>query len=82
VTNPKPLPEQLGERVPMLNRYGFFVRAGYPFGVMRPLDYFIVPDRLRTPEMVRQAVCRRAKRHGETFQTKRTVDGIMVIRIA
>lgn len=82
MTNPKPLPERLGQRVPMLTgmRSGAF-RLGYPFASMAVLDYFIVPERVRTPEMVKQAACRRGQRHGEVYQTKRQPDGILVVRI-
>jgi len=81
--NPKNLPEQLGRRVPMLSamRYGR-VRAGYPWGALQALDYFVVPPHVRSADMVRQAVCRRATRHCEQYQTKVTATGLMVIRIA
>lgn len=80
--NPKPLPEQLGQRVPMISRYASgMMRVGYPFNDMRPLDWFIVPEQVRSHEMVRQAVCRRAKRHGERYQTKLVSGGILVLRV-
>jgi hypothetical protein len=81
MARPKPLPANLGSRVPVITRYSGSVRAGYPWHCLRPLDWFVVPDHLRTAEMVRQAACRRAKRHGELFQTKLVSDGIMVIRL-
>lgn len=80
--NPKPLPPITGERVPMTNRFSFGVRFGYPFTRMRPGDFFVVPVHVRAPTMVRQAVCRRSKRHGELFQTKRLTDAVMVVRLA
>ena len=78
----KPLPAGLGVRVPVITRYSGSVRAGYPWQQLRVMDWFVVPDHVRTPAMVRQAVCRRAKRHGELFQTKVTSEGLMVIRLA
>jgi hypothetical protein len=80
--NAKPLPEVLGRRVPMLARYASgTARAGYPFGAMMPLDWFVVPAHLRSRDMVRQAVCQRARRHGERYQTKVVSDGILVLRL-
>ena len=80
--NPKPLPERLGQRVPMISRLASgCARAGYPFGELRPLDWFVVPEQVRTRDMVRQAVCRRAKRHGERYQTKRVDGGVLVLRL-
>ena len=80
--NPKPLPEQMGVRVPMISRlpYGA-LRAGYPFRQLRPLDWFVVPESVRSREMVRQAVCRRSKRHGEKYQTKVVSGGVLVLRL-
>lgn len=80
--NPKPLPQTLGQRVPMLSsmRCGR-VRAGYPWEALRPGDYFVVPDHVRSAEMVRQACCRRGQRHGEQYQTKQTTDGVIVVRL-
>jgi hypothetical protein len=49
---------------------------------MQPGDFFIVPTTMRSPEMVRQAACRRGKRHGERYQTKLIGDGILVLRLA
>lgn len=79
--NPKPLPDIVGVRVPMTNRFSFGVRFGYPFTAMRPGDYFVVPVHVRRPDMVRQAVCQRSRRHGERFQTKRVSDGVLVLRL-
>jgi hypothetical protein len=79
--NPKQLPKITGTRVPMANRFSFGARFGYPWDTMRLGDFFIVPESMRTAEMVRQAVCRRGKRHGEQYQTKLTDGGIMVVRI-
>ena len=82
MAHPKPLPDNLGARVPVVTRYSGSVRAGYPWAMLRPLDWFVVPEHLRTPEMVRQAACRRGKRHGEVFQTKLVSEGTMVVRLA
>lgn len=80
--NPKPLPERLGQRVPMISWLACgTARAGYPFSELRPLDWFVVPERVRSREMVRQAVCRRAARHGERYQTKRIDGGMLVLRL-
>jgi hypothetical protein len=80
--NPKPLPEHLGLRVPMIARYGSGVaRVGYPFAELRPLDWFIVPEQVRSREMVRQAACRRGKRHHERYQTKVVSGGVLVLRL-
>ena len=79
---PKALPERLGHRVPMLARYASgTARAGYPFGDMNPLDWFVVPEHLRSRDMVRQAVCQRARRHGERYQTKVVSEGLLVLRL-
>jgi hypothetical protein len=80
--NPKPLPTITGSRVPMTNRFSFGLRFGYPWRQMQPGDFFIVPTTMRSPEMVRQAACRRGKRHGERYQTKLIGDGILVLRLA
>lgn len=80
--NPKPLPERLGQRVPMIARLACgTARAGYPFGELGVLDWFVVPEQVRSREMVRQAVCRRAQRHGERYQTKRIEGGVLVLRL-
>ena len=80
--NPKELPDRLGERVPMISRFASgMARVGYPFNDMRPLDWFIVPEQVRSREMVRQAVCRRARRHGERYQTKVVSGGVLVLRL-
>jgi hypothetical protein len=78
----KPLPDGLGVRVPVITRYSTCVRSGYPWDQLQVLDWFVVPEHVRTAAMVRQAVCRRAKRHGEQFQTKVISEGLMVIRLA
>jgi hypothetical protein len=67
----------------MITRFGSGVaRAGYPFSALRPLDWFVVPDHVRSCDMVRQAVCRRAQRHGERYQTKTVPGGVLVLRLA
>jgi hypothetical protein len=81
--NPKALPEQLGQRVPMISRLpSGTARVGYPFHELRPLDWFIVPEQVRSRSMVRQAVSRRANRHGERYQTKIVSGGLLVLRLA
>lgn len=80
--NPKPLPDHLGQRVPMISRLASgTARVGYPFGELRPLDWFVVPEQVRSHAMVRQAVSRRSHRHGERYQTKRVTGGILVLRL-
>lgn len=80
--NPKPLPDRIGQRVPMISRLSSgMARVGYPFDELRPLDWFVVPDQVRSREMVRQAVCRRARRHGERYQTKVVTGGVLVLRL-
>lgn len=82
MANPKPLPERLGQRVAMISWMASgTARVGYPFGALRVLDYFVVPEQVRTRAMVRQAVCRRAQRHGERYQTKRVEGGVLVLRL-
>jgi hypothetical protein len=81
--NPKPLPERIGHRVPMISRMSSgALRAGYPFDNLNPLDWFVVPEHVRSREMVRQAVCRRAQRHGERYQTKVVDGGVLVLRLS
>lgn len=82
MANPKPLPAALGQRVPMISamRSGR-VRAGYPWEALRVGDYFVVPEHVRTYEMVRQAASQRGRRHHETYQTKLLAEAVMVVRI-
>jgi len=80
--NPKPLPDRIGQRVPMISRLSTgTMRVGYPFNELKPLDWFVVPEQVRSREMVRQAVCRRARRHGERYQTKVVSGGVLVLRL-
>jgi hypothetical protein len=80
--NPKALPDRLGQRVPLISRYASGVmRVGYPFNDMHVLDWFVVPEQVRSREQVRQAVCRRADRHGERYQTKLVTGGLLVLRL-
>lgn len=80
--NPKPLPTITGRRVEMINRYCFGIRFGYPWSRMNPGDFCIVPENIRSPAMVRKAVWARAHRHNERYQTKRSADGVIILRLS